>query len=74
VGRPTGNAVAERLIQTLKVELISTRDWETIAELREAITVRLEQYKHPRPHQALDWETSAERRARNLSHRMEVTA
>lgn len=26
VGRATGNAVAERLIQTLKVELIWTRD------------------------------------------------
>jgi hypothetical protein len=38
VGRPTGNAVAERLIQTLKVELIWIRDWETIGELREAIS------------------------------------
>jgi transposase InsO family protein len=32
VGRPTGNAVAERFIQTLKVELIWTREWETMAE------------------------------------------
>ena len=29
-GLLAGNAVAERLIQRLKVELIWTRDWETI--------------------------------------------
>jgi putative transposase len=74
VGRPTGNAVAERLIQTLKVELIWTRDWETIAELREAITVWMEQYNHQRPHQALDWETPAERRAKNLRRKLELAA
>jgi len=74
VGRPTGNAVAERLIQTLKVELIWTRDWETIAELREAISVWMEQYNHLRPHQALDWETPAERRAKNLDRKLELAA
>ncbi len=35
VGRSTGNAVTERSIQTLKVELIWTRDWTSIAELRD---------------------------------------
>jgi len=30
VGRPTWNAVAERVIQTLKVELLWTRDWESL--------------------------------------------
>lgn len=74
VGRPTGNAVVERFIQTLKVELIWTRDWETIAELREAITVWLEKYNHLRPHQALDWETPAERRAKNLRRKLELAA
>ena len=71
---PAGNAVAERFIQTLKVELIWTRDWETIAELREAITVWMEQYNHQRPHQALDWETPAERRAKNLRRKLELAA
>lgn len=66
VGRPTGNAVAERFIQTLKIELIWSRDWESIAELRAAIEVWLGEYNHERPHQALDWETPAERRAKNL--------
>jgi putative transposase len=74
VGRPTGNAVAERFIQTLKVELIWTRDWETIAELREAITMWLDEYNHRRPHQALGWETPAERRAQNLSPNLGLAA
>jgi putative transposase len=66
VGRPTGNAVAERLIQTLKVELIWTRDWESVEELREAIAQWLHVYNHVRPHEALDWMTPAEKRAENL--------
>ncbi len=66
VGRPTGNAVVERFIQTLKAELIWTRDWESIAELRSAIETWLIEYNHGRPHQALGWETPAERRAKNL--------
>jgi len=43
------------------------RDWETIGELREAVNHWLEEYNHRRPHQALNWETPAERRAKNLS-------
>jgi putative transposase len=53
VGRPTGNAVAERFIQTLKVELIWTRDWVGIAELREAVAQWLHVCNHVRPHEAL---------------------
>ena len=71
---PAGNAVAERFIQMLKVELIWTRDWETIAELREAINVWMEQYNHPSAHQALDWETPAERRAKKLRCKLELAA
>lgn len=66
VGRPTGNAVAERFIQTLKVELIWTRDWTSIEELREAVEQWLHVYNDMRPHQALDWMTPAEKRAENL--------
>jgi transposase InsO family protein len=51
VGRPTGNAVAERVIQTLKVELVWTRNLETIDELREAVTAWMHQYNHVRPRQ-----------------------
>jgi transposase InsO family protein len=69
VGRPTGNAVAERFILTLKLELIWTRDWESAAELDEAIHGWLDTYNQQRPHQALNWQTPAERRAANLDNR-----
>ncbi len=34
VGRPTGNAVAERVIQTMKMELFCPRDWEDREEIK----------------------------------------
>lgn len=74
VGRPTGNAVAERFIETLKVELIWTRDWETIEELRDAILAWLEEYNHERPHQSLNWMTPAEKRTQNLGQRLSAAA
>ncbi len=67
VGRPTGNAVAERVIQTLKVELLWTRDFETAEEVRAAVLEWLRVYNHDRPHQALGWETPAERREKNIA-------
>ena len=66
IGRPTGNAVVERFIQTLKVEVIWTQDWTTEDELRCAIQRWLLVYNNKRPHQALDWQTPFERRAFNL--------
>jgi putative transposase len=66
VGRPTGNAVAERLIQTLKMELIWTRDWDSLAQLRQAVETWRIVYNHKRPHQALNWATPSERRCANL--------
>jgi putative transposase len=74
VGRPTGNAVAERFIQTLKVELVWTRDWESLDELRKAVVEWLHVYNHVRPHQALDWMTPAEKRAENLGVELETAA
>ena len=62
----TGNAVVERFIQTLKGELIWTRDWASADELREAIAQWLQEYNHVRPHEALGWVTPAEKRAGNL--------
>lgn len=72
VGRPTGNAVAERFILTLKAELIWTRDWESAAELDAAVHDWLDTYNHQRPHQALGWQTPAERRDANLDNRTTV--
>jgi putative transposase len=74
VGRPTGNAVAERFIQTLKVELIWTRDWQSIGELCEAIEQWLRVYNDMRPHEALDWMTPAEKRADNLGIEVNLAA
>ncbi len=66
VGRPTGNAVVERLILTLKTELIWTQDWECLEELQAALSAWLHVYNTLRPHQALNWLTPAEKRAANL--------
>ena len=66
VGRPTGNAVAERFIQTLKLELIWLRDWEDLEELGAATEVWRRFYNDERPHEALDWQTPSERRAERL--------
>jgi putative transposase len=66
VGRPTGNAVGERLIRTMKEECIWLRDWSSAAELRAALDKWIEAYNERRPHQALDWQTPAERRDQRL--------
>jgi putative transposase len=74
VGRPTGNAVAERFIQTLKIELLWTRDWLSLAELQAAIDEWLIIYNSYRPHQAMNWLTPDEKRASNLGLKLEVAA
>jgi transposase InsO family protein len=66
VGRPTGNAVAERVIRTLKEELIWLRDWESADEVRVALDAWVKRYNNERPHQALDYATPAEYRAEKL--------
>jgi putative transposase len=65
VGRPTGNAVAERVIQTVKIELLWTRDWEDMEEVRVAVETWRHFYNNERPHEALGWQTPAERRAQH---------
>lgn len=69
VGRPTGNAVAERVILTMKLELIWAQDWESADELRQALAAWMQTYNAERPHQALGWATPLERRTQNLSGR-----
>lgn len=67
VGRPTGNAVVERFIRTMKEEVIWLRDWNTAAELRGALTAWLVKYHTRRAHQSLGWLTPSEYRAAHLS-------
>jgi transposase InsO family protein len=74
VGRPTGNAVAERFILTMKQELIWTRDWDSIDELRAAVLAWVSEYNHVRPHQALAWRTPAEQRDLNLGRKRQAAA
>ena len=66
VGRPTGNAVAERTIQTMKVECIWVEDFDSIEELDAALQAWKHNFNHNRPHQALDYATPAEYRATAL--------
>jgi len=74
VGRPTGNAVAERLIRTMKEEVVWLRDWETADELLEALLAWQRRYNTQRPHQALGWKTPAEYRAEKLGLVVEEAA
>jgi transposase InsO family protein len=67
VGRPTGNAVAERVIRTLKEEVVWLRDWNDIEELRTAIEAWVRRYNEQRSHQALGCKTPTEYRAEHLS-------
>jgi transposase InsO family protein len=66
VGRPTGNAVAERVIRTMKEEVVWLQDWDTADELRAALLAWQVRYNAQRPHQALGWKTPAEYRAEKL--------
>lgn len=66
VGRPTGNAVAERVIQTMKLELFWLQDWEDIEQIRAGAERWRRFYNTQRPHEALNWLTPAEYRAQCL--------
>jgi putative transposase len=66
VGRPTGNAVAERLMRTMKEECLWLQDWRDTDHLRAALEAWRHRYNAERPHQALDWQTPDERRAERL--------
>lgn len=66
VGRPTGNAVVERFIRTMKEEVIWLRDWNNAGELREALAAWLVIYHTRRAHQSLAWLTPSEYRDEHL--------
>jgi transposase InsO family protein len=74
VGRPTGNAVAERVIRTMKEEVVWLRDWNSADELREALIAWRHRYNTRRPHQALGWKTPAEYRAEKLGAALKLAA
>lgn len=67
VGRPTGNALAERTIRTMKEECLWLRDWDSLEELEIALAAWQTSFNENRPHQALGWMTPAEKRAELLA-------
>ncbi len=67
-GRPTGNAVAERVIRTIKEEVLWLRDWETADQVRDALEAWVPVYNERRPHQALDYQAPAEVRREHLGY------
>ena len=74
VGRPTGNAVAERTIRTMKEECIWIHDWKNLRELQQALNAWAHIFNHERPHQALNWQTPAERRQERLGTALRKSA
>lgn len=66
VGRPTGNAVVERVIRTMKEEEVWLRDWESADELRDALMAWMHKYNTERPHMALSYLTPHEYREQKL--------
>lgn len=73
VGRPTGNAVAERTIQTMKVECIWPAEFDGIEDLQAALEAWRQSFNDERPHQALAWKTPSEVRAEKLGLRASPT-
>ncbi|MCB9655213.1 MAG: transposase family protein [Deltaproteobacteria bacterium] len=70
VGRPTGNAVTERLIRTMKEECIWLRDWNSLAELQAGLDAWRIEYNEQRPHQSLKWSTPSETREAHCALRL----
>ncbi len=62
-GRPTGTAVAERVIRTMTEECVWLQDGESAEELRGAREAWRRRSHESRPPQALGWQTPAEWRA-----------
>lgn len=59
-GNPKDNAVAERINNTIKNELLKDMDFFSIKEVREAVRDAVTFYNNERPHMSLDGMTPAE--------------
>jgi putative transposase len=67
VGRPTGNAVAERTIQTMKVECLWLEEFDGVLDLQRALEAWQRSFNEERPHQRLNMRTPSEVRAERLA-------
>ena len=56
-GRALDNVFIERLWRTVKYQEIYLRDYATVADLEEGLTLYFEKYNNERPHQGLNYQT-----------------
>ena len=54
---PKGNADTERVIRTLKEDLIWPREWRTVDQLETAVPWWIRQYNEDFPHSTLNYQT-----------------
>jgi transposase InsO family protein len=54
---PKGNADTERVIRTLKEDLVWPREWESVAQLETALAWWIGQYNEDYPHSAINYQT-----------------
>ena len=59
-GDPKDNAVAERVNNTVKNELLLGMSFFSIEEVRKAVKVAVDFYNNERPHMSLNWQTPAQ--------------
>ena len=59
-GDPKDNAVAERVNNTIKNELLMGMEFYSIDDVRKAVKAAVEFYNHERPHMSLDGMTPDE--------------
>lgn len=57
---PKGNADTERVIRTIKEDLVWPYEWTSTIEFKKALGKWVEQYNHDFPHMALGWRTPAQ--------------
>ena len=58
----------------MKIELVWTSDWTSLEELQAAIDAWIDDYNGNRPHQAMDWMTTNEKRSANLGLQLNAAA
>lgn len=59
-GRALDNVFVERLWRSVKYECVYLREWESVKEIRAALTEYFDFYNHMRPHQGLGGKTPAD--------------
>ncbi len=72
---PKGNADTERLMRTLKEELLWLREWTSVLELKDAVTAWIEWYNTSYLHSTLGYRTPSAFEEEHLaSHRTHFQA